>query len=84
MVDDDAVALGTSIDGPEFGMALATSIEHQNWEKLFCEKASNLKRFASMTDCNIVLSNCRKESESNVEAKSFVEQVNKLVKNSSN
>eukprot|EP00532_Pseudo-nitzschia_australis_P012302 CAMPEP_0168219598 /NCGR_PEP_ID=MMETSP0140_2-20121125/8680_1 /TAXON_ID=44445 /ORGANISM="Pseudo-nitzschia australis, Strain 10249 10 AB" /LENGTH=200 /DNA_ID=CAMNT_0008148059 /DNA_START=323 /DNA_END=926 /DNA_ORIENTATION=- len=84
VVDDDAVALGTSIDGPEFGMALTTSIEHKNWEKLFCEKASNLKKFSSMTDCSIVLSNCHKESASDVKAKSFVKQVKTLVNSSSN
>uniref|UniRef100_A0A7S4EJW8 Uncharacterized protein n=1 Tax=Pseudo-nitzschia australis TaxID=44445 RepID=A0A7S4EJW8_9STRA len=63
VVDDDAVALGTSIDGPEFGTALTTSIEHKNWEKNFCDKASTHAEFKTMTDCNIVLSDCHKISE---------------------
>lgn len=88
VVDDDAFTLGTSIDGPEFGAALTSAMEHKVWEKLFCEYASAHKEFDTMTSCSIVLSNCHKESasesESDVEAKSFVEQATKLFKNSSN
>ena len=74
-VDDDA-AFGATLEGPEFGTALTSSKEHKLWEKLFCEKASAIKEFASMEGCTIVLSDCHNASEDY----SLVSKVKKLMK----
>eukprot|EP00537_Pseudo-nitzschia_pungens_P003740 CAMPEP_0172359508 /NCGR_PEP_ID=MMETSP1060-20121228/3692_1 /TAXON_ID=37318 /ORGANISM="Pseudo-nitzschia pungens, Strain cf. cingulata" /LENGTH=198 /DNA_ID=CAMNT_0013081181 /DNA_START=361 /DNA_END=957 /DNA_ORIENTATION=+ len=80
IVDDDA-ALGSFLSADDFGVALATSSEHKAWEKLFCERAHQMKEFATMEKCAIVLKDCGEANDYDGYEETFVDQVAKLIKN---